>query len=180
MAIRFLGVDDSKTDLTEKRATSINDKSEWYYGSDYQYKEVEITDTDMSTLGSSGGVVLLDAPGANNYYEWKVVLEYTYDGANPYTLASDAILVGELNEYNGGIIKSTLITKAVNTVGMTSSFSSDEQATIAATELPVTNVEALNEPLSVTTWDGNNPAGSGTGTILAKVWYKVKTFGTEL
>ena len=179
MAIRFLGVDDSKTDLTEKRATSINDKSEWYYGSDYQYKEVTLSSAEILDLGNTP-IDVLDAPGASNYYEWKVVLEYTYDGANPYTLASDAILVGELNEYNGGIIKSTLITKAVNTVGMTSSFSSDEQATIAATELPVTNVEALNEPLSVTTWDGNNPAGSGTGTILAKVWYKVKTFGTEL
>ena len=37
----------------------------------------------------------------------------------------------------------------------------------------------INEKLLLTTYDNSNPT-TGNKTILAKIWYKIETFGTNL
>lgn len=155
----------------------------------YTYTEVVVPEGVAATSGILGmGTVpvdLLPAPGANKYYEYKGVIEYTYNGT-PYVLTGEdeAIVVGNYNLYAGSYIQNDLLEITASSVAF---FSSDAFANDEFTSEPVTTNTAsgasypfpLNEAIQMFTWNGTDPT-TGNGTILVKIWYKVKTFGTEL
>lgn len=177
MAIRFYGVDDSQVDVTEKKSTSLNDKTGWFYGPDYEYTEVSVTNAEILAMGSTP-VSILPAPGANSYYEYYGVLESVYD-TTAYTLAADLVGVLRENSYSGGLMAPGVITQSANAFAEFASNGPLDPTTSAAVDYYGAYRGELNEGVVLTTLNGTDPT-LGDGTILVKIWYKVKTFGTEL
>jgi len=159
----------------------------WDYVSPGEYLEVTITSGSTSysdgrstvasgilSLGSSPKV-LLEAPGAGTYYDFdQIIVEGCDSGA--YTAAFYLILLNDgiqstLNQYlldgSGGY---SIVKNLGEFVGTSTNWGGS---------VVVQDNRLQNTGLTLTTDTGANPTG-GTGTILVKIWYKVRTFGTEL
>lgn len=186
MANKILVIDDTKVDLTEKKSSQANDATQYMTpaqivtegggGSGYTYTEVVVTDTEIKTMGSSP-VTLLAAPGANKYYEYYGFIEYTA-GATAYTFANDNIIIGDDDTYAGDYIALNLINSTIDHTAGFNSFAKGQELGYAGgphVGYPV----KINKALKLFTYNATDPT-LGDGTFLVKIWYKVKTFGTEL
>jgi len=140
------------------------------------YIEVNITSAQILTLGSTP-VSILSAPGANKYYEYYGEAEYTHV-STAYTFANDLLGVLGENTYSGGLMHPGLINSAQNKVSQFTSSGPVDGTTIVA-EYYGSFAKELNEGVVLTTLNGTEPT-LGDGTILVKIWYKVRTFGSEL
>lgn len=139
----------------------------------YSYTEVDITSSQIKSMGSSP-VELLPAPGANSYYDIdKIILEFTY-AAPAYTSTDASFFIGTVDgNYVGAWFPKTLITRTanrytvmnglspVNVVGSFCEYSEDE----------------LNLAIKLTTSSGSNNPASGNGTLKAKIYYRIVTIG---
>ena len=140
------------------------------------YIEVNITSAQILTLGSTP-VSILSTPGANKYYEYYGEAEYTHV-STAYTLANDLLGVLGENTYSGGLIHPGLINSARNQVSQFTS-SGPVDGTTSGDEYYGSFAKQPNEGVVLATLNGTEPT-LGDGTILVKIWYKVRTFGSEL
>lgn len=148
-------------------------------GSDagYEYLEVALTDVQIKTLGTP--IDLIAAQGVGTYFEYFGSIEFTH-GTIPYAWSggADGIVVGNFNSYGGNYFADDLIGSSENRVVWFSSDGFGQEDAFSANVSTAYSVP-LNEALKIFTYNNSNPI-NGDGTILIKVWYKVKTFGTEL
>ena len=138
----------------------------------YTYTEVEVSSAQILAMGSTP-IELLPAPGANSYYLTdNVILEYTHN-TTAYTMAAtDYVVVSGAQQMSA---EKTILTSTNNV--QTVMKSSDGIDSV--NDVNFSWVEGFNIPLELYGWDGSNPT-LGDGTLLVKIWYKEKTFGTEL
>jgi len=140
----------------------------------YTYVEVPISSAQILSMSSSP-IELLPNSGTNNYYDIeKIIFEYTY-GSSFYTFSQIFFRV----EYNNN----ELAKVSTDFFGVTEDalgiilFSTENDSSNSINYF-YPNSGFLNKKLRMFV-TGGNPTG-GDGTILAKIWYKLKTFGTEL
>lgn len=138
------------------------------------YTELSISSSDILNMGSSP-IVLLPVPGVNNYYDIdRIVLEYS-GGSSTYNFGVNnfpTVFFSGFNKYqiitNGGWDTNDRIWIVI--------FAASELANDGSQDYPKVTSQDKNESIIFTTWTGANPT-TGDGTILAKIWYKVRTFG---
>ncbi len=136
-------------------------------GSDEIYVEVAISSAQILTSGSNRIELLPAIP--NSYYQGRFIIEYTF-GTTPYTTATSFglvfgdsfLLVSLLTDTQTGIIE--------NKLSLENRFYTVNQGVYFQC-LPT--LDEFNNLIPV------DPVG-GDGTVLVKIWYKVRTFGTEL
>lgn len=132
----------------------------------YTYIEVPITSAQILNMWDTA-IDLLPTLASNQYYIFDIVLEYTA-GTTPYVNTDPWGIYGSDIEY---VEYSTVSLGATNEVYRISS--SDQKFPDAA------NREFTGTSVKMYTNGSANPT-AGDGTILAKIWYKVRTFGSEL
>jgi hypothetical protein len=186
MADKILVVDDSFMNLSEKKSSSHNNKTKYVSptelanlgNSGYTYTEVAITSLQIKGIGTTP-VELLPAPGASMYHEFYGTVEYT-PGAAGYTHTADMLGVLGESSYGGGIF-ANLIASTAETIVSFDHNGAIDATTASGTYYGVQRRET-NEALIFTSLNGTDPTGSGgaTGTLLVKLYYREKTFGTEL
>lgn len=176
MARKYLGVE-LPDDFEEKGSSSSQAKSEYVTANELMglsYAEVAMTSTDILAMGTSP-FELLEAPGAGKYYDVEsVVLEFTA-GSVQYDFGDYLAL----QLFNRKMITSEVITAPPGK--LTLSIVKDIDNASITEYLPITinqNQEA-NTPLLLGTHDESDPI-NGDGTMLVKIWYSIRTFGTEL
>jgi hypothetical protein len=135
----------------------------------YSYIEVPLSSEQILELGSNP-LAVLPAAGVNTYYQYVAILEFSV-GEDLYTFENDYL------NFSNSIISPNLISGDVNSVVEVSSISS--YLINVSDEVSINEPKNLNEPIFFFTNGGTNPT-LGNGTILIKLWYKVRTFGSEL
>jgi hypothetical protein len=135
------------------------------------YTEVPISSADILVIGSTPFNLLPALVNPLQYYEAKIIFEYTA-GGDPYTFAADLTI-------NAGSyiirIDKTLITTVDNKWLVVSDMCVGTPSGVYTLRKPY----EVFQSLQLTTSNSSDPA-DGDGTILAKIWYNVRTFGTEL
>lgn len=189
---RFLAIDSSQVDLTEKKSTSQNGKTEYHTPAEmadaagslagYTYTEVEVSSAEILALQSSPKS-LLPVAGAGKYYDIsQVILEYTHIATAYTTTAKDMLTVTDSNSYRESLIDAVLLEETENIaviIDLKDNINFYNQATTTYFASKNTSgYTVLNNDL-ILGYDGTNPT-LGDGTLLVKIWYKIKTFGTEL
>lgn len=146
----------------------------------YSYLEVPVSSSQILSMGTSA-VELLPAPGVNMYYDAIVVLEFTYNSIKYTMPVSDDIAVVFESTYQGSLVRRFIdgFDSSDTVATCYPASSSVEQANTSGGVFISSYAQKKNDRLILTLFNGGNPT-NGNGTILAKVWYKVKTFGTEL
>ena len=143
----------------------------------YDYTEVSISAAEMLTLGSVGKN-LLPAPGENKYYEInRMIVEFTY-GTSAYSLA-DYLVFGTQHVTSNLIIGNQFTPKKVVIINNPISEPSWDGVEGKLVEFAYTLFSYVNASVDAYTYLGNDPTG-GDGTALVKIWYKVRTFGSEV
>lgn len=134
----------------------------------YDYVSVPISSAQILSMGTSP-ILLLAAPGVGFYYDIpKVILEYTHiSTAYTYPGSAKSLVIGYAQVAR---IKDDLLSNTNNRVCII-----EPTKHLVDTGTVHTTVE-LNEQLLFSTDNFSNPA-TGTGTILAKIWYKIRSFG---
>lgn len=143
------------------------------YCSPGTYLEVNISSAQILAMGTTP-IELLPAPGANSYYEYHGVIEYT-GGATAYAdLGTDHFVLGDSDTYSGDYIAKNLINNTIDLVMGFNSFPKGQEAGSAGSDVgyPV----KLNKALVFFTYNNTDPT-LGDGTMKAKIWYTVRTFG---
>lgn len=144
---------------------SIPSVSEWTYA------EVNISKSQIENMGSTP-IELLPALNTNEYYDInKIALEYTY-GTVPYTLENDHLAFNNYSAY----IHKTLIIVPFNTAIIASNNSGGLLDTIDTNLALQNQINGIGNNVELTTYNNTNPTG-GDGTLKAKIWYKIITFG---
>lgn len=139
-----------------------------------EYTEFTLTSLTLLT-GLSGGVTVLDSLPANQYYDIDtVILEYTY-GTSPYVL-SDYIVVG-----NYHLSSNFLVVPGNRVVVIKNPWQSInyDQRNKVMVDYGGGTASIIGSQLDIYTYTGTDATG-GDGTVLVKIWYKVKTLGSEL
>ena len=142
------------------------------------YTEVAISSAQILNMGSTE-IELLPALLTTEYYDIsKLLLEYT-NVTTPYS-----INIGDNPSiYFDGVQTLQGLDINILTSGNTSVTTILPGAySINTSFLPsrtLSGPQLGGGNLMMSTWNNDNPTG-GDGTILAKIWYKVRTFGTEL
>lgn len=140
----------------------------------WRYTEVSISSAELLALGDTPKQ-LLPAPGSGKYYDFSgIVFEYTFVTTG-YNLVVPLYLTGA----DRGLIRPQLINEVQNVITSIRGGSADQNYLDAGSYFPVVEKKYLNSSLNLMTWDDSNPT-DGDGTLLVKIWYQVKTFGTEL
>lgn len=181
MAVKFLGVE-VPANFEERGTASANGKYQYYTAAELAteagvpaaptYLEVDITDTQIKAINPFAPVELLPALGGSFYYEFKMLLEYTA-GTTGYTIgASEAFA---LAQWDGGIADN--ITETALFWGATD----DLVDGVIPIDDTVFNQGSLGkiipgQSVVLTTSGGTSPT-LGDGTIKAKIWYTIRTFG---
>jgi len=138
-----------------------------YLENDYIYTEVTASSAEILALNTTP-VELLGSPGANSYYDWKIIMELTHNGADYSTAGLPRIQSGG----DAIMVPMSAFTTRENCATM---LSSDGTVNNSGTA-PAGGIK-LNQPITL---DTATTITSGNGTMLVKIWYKIKTFGTEL
>lgn len=167
-----LGMDEMTRDMT-KVISAVNASNL----DEMVYTEVSVSSAQIKAMGTTP-VELLAAPASNKYYDIdKVALEYTHVTTN-YTMGTTtSLIIGTTdNGYYGAWVSTLLLNNGA------SSFMVTDYPTANPNAVPATvEVEIIGTPQAVylSTDDSADPT-LGDGTLLVKIWYKVRTFGTEL
>lgn len=160
-------IEDLLTIKSEIESLQSNDNQE----SEWTYTEVDITSSQILNMGSTP-IELLPAPNTNEYYDInKIALEYTY-GTVPYTLENDHLAFNNYSAY----IHKTLIIMQFNTAIIASNNSGGLLDTIDTNLALQNQINGIGNNVELTTYNSTNPTG-GDGTLKAKIWYKIITFG---
>jgi hypothetical protein len=140
------------------------------YGFD-SYTETSISSAQILAMGTTPIDLLPVLVNPLQYYEAKIIFEYTA-GGDPYTFAADLTI-----NAGGYIIRidKTLITTTENHWLIIS----DMCVGTPSGSYTIRKPYDIAQSLQLTTSNSSDPA-DGDGTILAKIWYNVRIFGTEL
>ena len=141
----------------------------------YTYAEVAVSSADILAFGGFTPKTLLTTPAANQYYDIsKVIIEFT-EGNTTYTFGGTHLRL----EYSdiGFFIDPILITGGYD-AAIVLDFNSRASETFEVNGLKLP-IYPNYSSLILDTVFGSSPT-LGDGTMLVKIWYKVKTFGTEL
>ena len=143
--------------------------------SSYVYTETSLSSTDINGLDSEFN--LLPVLTGSSYYDISnVIIEYTHN-STAYTTTS--AVIGVTGGGFDALIDSELITNA-NTKMVKLGSMTDDSFTDGRV-YPMLNPTYASSwtKLIMWSWAGDSPA-AGDGTMLVKIWYAVKEFGTEL
>jgi hypothetical protein len=142
------------------------------------YTEVTVSSANLQFLDT---VSLVAAPGAGSYIApTKIMLEYNYGGV-AYTwdgTGLNAFIIGQ-GGADMALISNGLITGAADKVSVVNSFIAYNENVDTGDAQNTHEVFSANGALELYYYAGSAPI-TGTGNILVKVWYEVKTIGTEL
>lgn len=182
----------SSVDTTEKKSASLNAKQEYHNVDDIRetilgtpdeilYKEVFLKPSALGSLGSQ--ILLLDPLASGQYYNLNTIwLEYE-EGDNSYELdgvLDDAITIYSGNAYTSPNIDTKLLTEAGSKVlRVDGSYPVTDPYGVAIYGLTYSNTMSSSSRVYIGTNSGQNFI-SGDGTLRIKIWYTVRTFGTEL
>ena len=152
--------------------TTTGDIEKTVYNTSFQnYIEVPVTSAQILAMGVTP-IDLLPVLGADEYYEVKVILEFDY-GTAVY-VSPDKITV-ELNGLSTCLLKAQFITQAANQAAILDDFLvNSPNAGLGTVDHAFFTPTAGS--LKLYTVDGTDPT-LGDGTMLAKIWYTVHTFG---
>lgn len=183
----------SFVDTTEKKSSSLNAKQEYHNVDDIRetilgtpdeifYKEVLLNSDDLESLGSSP-ILLLEPLASGQYYNLNTIwLEYE-EGDNSYELdgvLDDAITIYSGNAYTSPNIDPKLLTEAGSKVlRVDGSYPVADPYGVAIYGLTYSNTMSSSSRVYIGTSAGQNFI-NGKGTLLIKIWYTVRTFGSEL
>jgi hypothetical protein len=131
-------------------------------GDGYTYAEVEVSSAELLSLGGFSPITIISAPGAGSYYEVKELIIESNFVTTPYTF-SDTLNV-RING-DGNALDDSVIT-----------FDEDYVTFVQTTN---TRVGRTNSPIQLTVAGLGSPT-LGDGTLLIKIRYKVRVFGSEL
>lgn len=140
----------------------------------YQYKEVNISSADL-TSSSYVLVILLPKIYGNQYYEWKLNVEFT-PGATAYDPITNQIkIISTWADYQPLVLSD--IPSQEKIVWQLDSRSGKQYST----ENGGIYGDAVDGGLGLApylgmAWDGGTFVG-GDGTMKAKIWYKINKFG---
>jgi len=136
------------------------------------YAEIPVSSAEILALPST--ITLLAEPGAGLYYEIILaVLEYNHV-ATPYTTAATDYL-----EIAAGGDNYTCQISVIKSANDQLAIVKSTENVDAANEVVYSQAQSLNLACELTSWDGTSPT-LGDGTLLVKIWYNIRTFGTEL
>lgn len=143
----------------------------------YQYLEVDITSPEILAMGTSP-ITLLPAPAADEYYEFKITFEYTFVSAWYELGATDDVMISGPSYAGAKLLRYLIEDAGVGGVNKVITMSSDASAVETAYNAGfVTSYgSTCGTPILLSTLLGNDPT-LGDGTIKAKIWYNIKTFG---
>lgn len=136
------------------------------------YLEVPVSAAQILALGSDP-IDLLPILDEGQYYDAKVILEFT-TGITAYDFINDFLLL-DLNDAYGATIKRDFIIagdKVIIVTDLTFMQNNTSIGQIVRDDMTKTG------SLRLTTYNSTDPT-LGDGTILAKIWYNVRTFGSE-
>jgi hypothetical protein len=135
----------------------------------YDYVSVPISSAQILSMGTSP-ISLLAAPGVGFYYDIpKVILEYTHI-STAYTYPGGAKRLG-IGYAQSAVINADLLSDTNNRVCIIEPTKHQIEGSNT-----IHNTIELNRALSFSTDNFSDPA-TGNGTILAKIWYKIRSFG---
>ena len=135
--------------------------------------EVLISSEQLLDLGNTP-IELLPNIAANKYYDIeKIIFEYIYNSV-AYNF-NDAFVIYGVNAYS--YLDGTAITSSENTATSVGNYGA-ENLTFGDL-LNVTARQELGKKVMLGVYNNTDPT-LGDGSLLVKIWYKVRTFGTEL
>lgn len=146
----------------------------------YQYKEVNISSADLInppvTPALVTGAQLLPLIGNNQYYEWKLNVEFT-PGATAYDPITDQIEIYSTWAYYTPLVLSDIPSqkKIVWQLDSRSGWQ-DSANNNGIYGDPVDDLVNAFAPYLVMNWSPGVFVG-GDGTMKAKLWYKINKFG---
>ncbi len=137
------------------------------YLDDLTYTEVAISSAQILAMGNVP-VELLPQPGANKYYDIdKIILEFK-DNGTPFSTGANSLINIEPNYSKAAI---DILNSGENSMAILKTSMNENTGGV------YTLNTFLNEAITMSTQEDMI---DGNGTILAKIRYKVRTFGTEL
>lgn len=146
---------------------SLNNSIGWGQGG-FEYAEtiVNISSAQILAMGTTP-IELLPAAGANKYYDWYAIVEYTFNTGG-YSVISNYVL-GTSNTFEGGTIQLNFLgTENIACILRPS-------PSVVSTEATYFGVQ-MNDSIVFTTWGSDNPT-NGDGTLRVKIYHKTITFG---
>ena len=155
--------------------TQVNTNTSGLTTSGYSYKEVSVSAVNWLAIGTTPKELLATA-GAGNYWDYYYVIEYT-DGATAYTTAEAYLFVGDLTSYAGTVHDTSSSIKTKDDFILSGSSTAHISGVVSGDSFTYARRPNLNVVL--TTYGAGDPT-LGDGTAIVKVWYKLKTMGTEL
>jgi len=140
-----------------------------------QYLEVDVPVGVAATSGILGmgtvPIVLLAAPGAGMYNDVsKIIIEKTKN-TTEYTFAvNDFPIINWLNSFHS-LRTLTAFGDGISIITPSAS----ETVNDGSSNYPAFDFSPLNKDITLTTWSSDPTLGDGT--LKAKIWYTVRTFG---
>jgi hypothetical protein len=134
---------------------------------------VNLTQGQLRTMGAAPKEIL-PAPGANTYYEYSGVIEYTRNTID-FDWGGGAIMIGDEQNYSGTWIR----VDNLSGENFVISFSSSQPVwgvTLDAAVRALTQPTPLNQPIIITTSNGVDPT-LGNGSFRIKIYHRTITFG---
>jgi hypothetical protein len=180
----------STVDTNEKKSASLNANTEYHTTDDLRetvlgtpdeilYKEITVTPPEAESMGSSPIVLLATPSDPLQYYEYKIIIEKSPTGIIVPATANYIAVIGEWS-YSGSLLdalSTALISSNKRSVLMIASSSNPTIGAAGSEVFSYRRVEG--EGIVLTTYNGNDLTGT-TATLLVKIWYTVRTFGSEL
>jgi hypothetical protein len=162
---KYLGFDDDI--LSERTGATVSEISS------YKYIEVLITSSQITNMGTTS-IVLLPAPGSNKYYDYKITLEFSISTVD-YSPAGLLYVAGNRsNDYTPILGNPALWSNTEKRVTHISSTPLNSYDDSEFTNF--SGFQTENESIIMGWWNGLNQT-QGDGTILAKIWYRIRNFG---
>ena len=134
------------------------------------YTEVQISSAQILAMGGSP-IELLPSLSANSYYDYIMIFEFTGSSvAYDFTAQLCNIVIFPSN---------TRVSSSNNWGSTTGSYEITQVSTDALLSSAPAEINSAFSAVQLTTSSGDD-ATQGNGTALVKIWYKVRTFGSEL
>lgn len=161
------------------------------------YTEVAVPGNELIAIGSTPKV-LLDASAllnSNQYFDYRYKIEANQpaDLNEKVVLVGDFFMVGELTNYSGDLVDPSLMllgggAKTTIFEGTGNSAIKYDTTTVPAFPANIKIPRPINTDVVLTTWNSTNPSVAGTPAVpgeptanfIIKIWYKVRTLGSEL
>lgn len=143
------------------------------------YAEVACSQSDIANMGTTP-IPILGAPGANKYYDVsKVIIEFDYTSGSAFTFATANNFISLWDSKGYGFnFHVSLFTSTTDGVGLATQGASVVEPTLP--EYAISKERGINSGLDLSNYAGDDPTGGDTCTALVKIWYTVRTLGTEL